>query len=733
MTQDDLIGKRIGGYEILDKIGQGGMATVYRAHQISMNRPVAIKILPRQFLSDDSYMQRFNREVKIVSQLEHRSIVPVYDYGEHEGLPFIVMRYMTAGSVDDLLRKNGPMDADKILQVIEQIAPALDYAHTKGVLHRDLKPSNVLMDDDGGAYITDFGIARILGETGPGITTQGVVGTPSYMSPEQAQGHGLDGRSDVYSLGVMMFEMATGRRPFQSDTPYSIAVMQVTTPPPAPRVLNPNITPKFEAVIYKSLEKKPEHRYTTGATLVDGLRSAISKAKTHDTQPGGVPIPQRQDVGMQSAPPVSPPPSPPVSNPPPSSAPVQPVYQESFAPSGTYTPQAPINYRPQPRKKRSNGILESFAIGGLLGCGLLVALGIVGVIIIFLVWSNLNSQSSITSTNVPTIETDIETGGGLPTLDSFSATARSTLVGGTDEIDPTDDVAPVGVRPTLTIDPSRGMGDDILFFTRRDDNYNIYRININSGAETQLTLDDDDDTYPSVSPDGSMVAFQSNRGGNYDIYTMTIHGGDVRRLTDNRMVDRVPVWSPDGAWLIYSSDTNINGYYDLYIMRPDGSDNRLFFGNGQRNSVARWSPDGSYIVFTTGDLNAATWEIGRLNISYDENGIPQADDFIQLTNNDYEDQSPFVSPDGNTIAYITDGIGGGAVAVMNADGSDAHIIYDGSGDEWGATFSLDGQKIAFNSNMDRVSGDDEIYIMNADGSDVEQLTENGAYFPSFIP
>src|SRR5688572_24052075 len=147
MTQDDLIGKRIGGYEILDKIGQGGMATVYRAHQISMNRPVAIKILPRQFITDDSYMQRFNREVKIVSQLEHRSIVPVYDYGEHEGLPYIVMRYMTAGSADDLLRKHGALDAEQILHVIEQIAPALDYAHGKGVLHRDLKPSNVLLDD----------------------------------------------------------------------------------------------------------------------------------------------------------------------------------------------------------------------------------------------------------------------------------------------------------------------------------------------------------------------------------------------------------------------------------------------------------------------------------------------------------------------------------------------------------------------------------------------------------
>jgi serine/threonine-protein kinase len=178
LMTDDLIDKQIGGYKILELIGRGGMATVYRAHQVSMNRIVALKVLPRQYLNDDTYLQRFHREVKIIAQLEHRNIVPVHDYGEEDGQPYIVMRYMSGGSVDDLLA-NGAMDLAQVCDIIEQIAPALDYAHSKDVLHRDLKPSNVLMDDNGGAYLTDFGIARILSETGAGITTQGVVGPPT--------------------------------------------------------------------------------------------------------------------------------------------------------------------------------------------------------------------------------------------------------------------------------------------------------------------------------------------------------------------------------------------------------------------------------------------------------------------------------------------------------------------------------------------------------------------------
>ncbi len=407
---DELISKRIGNYEILDIVGRGGMATVYRARQLTMDRIVALKVLPRQFINDDTYLQRFNREVEIVARLEHRSIVPVHDFGDFNGQPYIVMRYMSGGSVDDLLAR-GPLDSDVYLSVIEQIAPALDYAHSKQVLHRDLKPSNVLMDDDGGAYLTDFGIARILGEGhAPTITTQGVVGTPSYMSPEQAQGLPLDARSDVYALGVMLFEMATGQRPFQSDTPYSIAVLQVTAPPPAPRSLNQNIPLPVEQVILRALKKKPDERYTGAVALAEALRRAAMPlaVSVHDTQPG-IPRPTKPNPVPQ---PTAPLPQPIAAAPP------------VYAPPA-YTP--PPLARPAARRRplrRQGGLLMSAAVGGLIGCGLLTLI----VVIAALVIGSLQAADAANS-SAPSDLTVYTGDSVIPTLDPTSEAARRGLLG----------------------------------------------------------------------------------------------------------------------------------------------------------------------------------------------------------------------------------------------------------------------------------------------------------------
>jgi serine/threonine-protein kinase len=283
-----LIGQVINSsYEVLSELARGGMATVYRAHQLSMQRDVAIKVLPREFLHQPTFRERFKQEAAIAARLEHRAIVPVYDYGEWEGIPYIVMRLMEGRSVDNLLL-NGPMSLEQTQQIIRQVASALDYAHGQGVLHRDLKPSNILLDRNGDAYITDFGIARIM-SSNQQLTSSGVVGTPAYMSPEQAQGHDLDGRSDIYALGVVIFEMLTTRRPFEAETPYSVAVMQVTTPAPSPRQYNPQLEMGVEGVVLKALSKDPSQRYPTAYALAGALDDAdlmpVMQTIKHPTSP----------------------------------------------------------------------------------------------------------------------------------------------------------------------------------------------------------------------------------------------------------------------------------------------------------------------------------------------------------------------------------------------------------------------------------------------------------------
>ncbi len=275
---ENLTGKQFGAYRIVAPLGEGGMAAVYKAFQPGIDRYVAIKVLPRHLANDPQFIGRFEQEAKVLAKLQHPHILPIHDYGEAEGFTYIVMPLIDGGDLTDLLQRKQFTPAE-IEQVISQVGDALDYAHSLGVVHRDIKPSNILVDHRGNCLLTDFGIAKLVeGAASDKLTATGhVVGTPSYMSPEQGYGKPLDSRSDIYSLGVILYEMATGRVPFRAETPMAVVIKHMNAPLPPPREFNPNLPNGLERVILKAMAKNPNDRYPTAGEMVTALRHTLQQ------------------------------------------------------------------------------------------------------------------------------------------------------------------------------------------------------------------------------------------------------------------------------------------------------------------------------------------------------------------------------------------------------------------------------------------------------------------------
>jgi serine/threonine protein kinase len=274
--RDQLIGATLGNYKILAPLGQGGMARVYRARQENLDREVAIKVLPPWYASDRSFVERFQLEARLIARLTHPNIVTVHDASEHHGHLYIVMQLVDGGTLKqrlDRLRTQGKtMDLNEATTIFQQIADALAYAHEQGIIHRDVKPVNVLMDRSGRPILSDFGIAKVLASSGEQLTRPGAgVGTPEYMSPEQCLGIQVDGRADIYALGVMLFEALTGRTPFVGNNYPTLAHSHLYEPPPPPSRFNATIPPAVERVILTALMKDPAQRYQKADELAAAL------------------------------------------------------------------------------------------------------------------------------------------------------------------------------------------------------------------------------------------------------------------------------------------------------------------------------------------------------------------------------------------------------------------------------------------------------------------------------
>ncbi|NEB41387.1 protein kinase [Streptomyces sp. SID14515] len=323
MSQDGAQGRYAGGavaggrYQLRDLLGEGGMASVYLAYDSALDRQVAIKTLHTELGREQSFRERFRREAQAVAKLQHTNIVSVFDTGEDELggalMPYIVMEYVEGQPLGSVLaadiRDHGAMPADKALKVTADVLAALETSHEMGLVHRDIKPGNVMMTKRGIVKVMDFGIARAMQSGVTSMTQTGmVVGTPQYLSPEQALGRGVDARSDLYSVGIMLFQLLTGRIPFDADSPLAIAYAHVQEEPVAPSSINRSVTPAMDALVARALKKNPNERFPSAAAMRDEIARVLNASGGQTGAPmivaGGGPANSGAGVGSAVFPPV---------------------------------------------------------------------------------------------------------------------------------------------------------------------------------------------------------------------------------------------------------------------------------------------------------------------------------------------------------------------------------------------------------------------------------------------
>jgi len=517
--------------------------------------------------------------------------------------------------------------------------------------------------------LTDFGIARVIGAPGAKLTTQGVVGTPSYMSPEQAQGHDLDGRSDLYSLGIVLYEMLAGRRPFDGETPYSIAVMQVTTKPPSPRDFNPSIPPGVESVVMKAIEKDRNQRFQTATELAGKLDDAdlMPLAETVIHTP-----PQEYREYAEHA-----------------------DYHESHNQPTPSRPsarvEAPASRTPPARQARRRP-------APLVYLGAALFIGVMMGIVVLAAYLILSQDSA-------------EAGPDFAATGVFRLTATA---GGVD----------VASAPEVQ--------GKLIYVSDREGQPDLYLLDLTNGNENRLTDTSGAEGAPVISPDGAWMAyvfdpdssFTDDDGSQSEIFVSRLDGSGLRQVTSNLSEENSPTWTPDGANLVYIR--SVNGGDSFRIVRydlPTEDETTLYEGEG-RAQHSNVSPDGASILFASGtERDLDSWEIYVLNV--------ESGNVTQLTDNSEPDWYPSWHPDGSKILFLRSGIGGAALMEMRADGTGQIQIYDGSGGESSPNYTPDGARILFSSDAESTTAN--LFILSADTQIIQQLTFSGGYEPVWLP
>ncbi len=276
-------GSVVGPYRILEELGRGGMATVWKAYHEALERHVAIKVLHPSFTEEEAFLDRFQQEAKALARLSHPNIVPIHDYSEHQGSPYLVMRYVEGHSLHRYLHGRR-LSLGEVLEIVRPVGEALAYAHGQGVVHRDIKPGNIMLTFDGEVVLSDFGLAKLV-EKDEALARELLMGTPQYISPEQAKADPLDNRTDLYSLGIVLFEMIAQRVPFDGDTPYDVIHRHIYDPPPSVSAFRADLPSAIDEVLQIAMAKQPQDRYPDIQTMMADLEAAILGTERARPQP----------------------------------------------------------------------------------------------------------------------------------------------------------------------------------------------------------------------------------------------------------------------------------------------------------------------------------------------------------------------------------------------------------------------------------------------------------------
>lgn len=757
-------GFAFGRYQIKGHVGAGGMATVYRAYDPQFERDVAIKILPQQLMNNVEFRKRFQREARIIASLEHAAIVPVYDFGEEQGQPYFVMRLMTGGTLTQQLQR-GALPLQTTLSIIRRICGALDKAHKAGIVHRDLKPANILFDSEGQAYLADFGIARLT----QGTQTVSQLGTPHYMTPEQAKSEPLDARTDVYQMGVILFEMLSGRRPFDGGNSTAIVYQHVHQPPPRLSQFVPSLPASVETVVSRAIAKEPRRRFTTAGSLAISFQQALENTKRPAALPksrlplaiagvicitmliGLFAFPRRgttlsNSISVQTT---EQSPTTTAINPKTTTvAPTQVGSTSKAAPSENTSGQNSTLAEASPTSTINASItaleLIPTATHALISqasetdCGLKV--GNLGQATTNArLWSvpdvGLGQQIDLLDegTALELVDgpefgrirqdmnidgwwwlTQTPTGAQGWLWEERISGCESPATAGSTSLN----TVPIGL-PQPTNSTPTGQIVYTCFIEGHDD---ICILDLYDRTPRRLTTFTGSDWYASLSPSGNDIVYSSRQQGGHALYSMSSWGGSSTQLATAPQGAYAPVYSPDGRQIAYTHAED--GNQNVWLMNADGSNKRALTNHIGNNLDPVWSPDGTMILYAS-DRNNAERVYSHYTINTDGSNdqlIP--DGLLAGGRADW-------SPDGNWYAtYAHDGSANNyrQIFLVSIDGQQIYKLTT-IGESLAPAFSPDGNWITFMSY--RGGAKAEIYIMQLDGSQQMRITENN--FPDYQP